>query len=36
LRERLSGNARKHAIETFDIKVMLDAYEDIYHTLAVQ
>jgi len=30
LRDKLSGNARKYAIETFDIQVMLEAYEQVY------
>ena len=31
LRKTISQNARKHAILTFDIQVMLDAYEQVYH-----
>lgn len=30
LRKTISQNARKHAISTFDIQVMLDAYEQVY------
>ncbi len=30
---RLSGKARNYAIETFDIKVMLNAYEQLYSSL---
>ena len=31
LRKTISQNARKHAISTFDIQVMLDAYEQVYN-----
>ena len=30
LRKTISQNAKKHAISTFDIRVMLDAYEQVY------
>lgn len=33
LRARLGGQARRHAVETFDIGVMLEAYEGIYDQL---
>ena len=31
MRKTMSQNARKHAISTFDIQVMLDAYEQMYN-----
>ena len=33
LQKTLSENARKHALSTFDIQVMLDAYEQVYNRL---
>jgi len=33
LQEKLAENARKHAISTFDIRVMLNAYERVYDKL---
>ena len=30
LRRRVAQNAKKYAIDTFDIKVMLNAYEQVY------
>lgn len=34
LRDMLAENARKHAVETYDVGVMLKAYEEIYQNLA--
>ena len=33
LQSKLSENARKHAVSTFDIEVMLDAYEQVYNRM---
>lgn len=35
LQKTLSENANKHAVSTFDIQVMLDAYEQVYKSLFV-
>jgi glycosyltransferase involved in cell wall biosynthesis len=35
LQKTLSENARNHAVSTFDIQVMLDAYEQVYKRLLV-
>jgi glycosyltransferase involved in cell wall biosynthesis len=35
LQEKLSENARKHAVSTFDIQVMLNAYGQVYDRLLV-
>jgi glycosyltransferase involved in cell wall biosynthesis len=36
LRATLAENARKHAVETYDIGVMLNAYEEIYQNITAR
>lgn len=35
-KKTLSENAKKHAVSTFDIQVMLDAYEQVYDGLSFE